>query len=85
MGDLLDSSITLLPVFLALLVIAAIGAGVIAFTTRSTARQHRSRHDPGVPGQGREPSVDRARDFPAEGPWARQGGDPVSSSPERNQ
>jgi len=39
-GELLNGPVSLLPVLLVLVVIAVIGAGVIAWATRSTARHH---------------------------------------------
>jgi hypothetical protein len=55
MESLLDTPVTLLPVFLALMVIAAIGAGVIVMTTLSSARQNKSLYAPVGSGQQQVP------------------------------
>lgn len=55
MDSLLDTPITLLPVFFALMVIAAIGAGVIVMTTLSSARQNKSLYIPMGSGQQQAP------------------------------
>jgi hypothetical protein len=80
MGSLFDSPITLIPLFLALVIIATIGVGVIVLVTHSTARQNQSRYE--------RPSAERRQVPPAGGqrvprgapPWHRSGSDPVPGS-----
>lgn len=69
MESLLDSPVSLLPVFLALVVIAAIGVGVIAVVTHSSARQNRSLYAPVGPERQQVPQGDL--------PWDQRRSEPV--------
>lgn len=75
MESLLDSPVTLLPVFLALAVIAAIGAGVIVMVTRSSSRQNRSPYASVGSGQQQVPQEEL--------PWDQRRSEPVPHSTER--
>ena len=69
MESLLDSPVTLLPVFLALVVIASIGAGVIVMVTRSSSRQNRSPYASVGSGQQQVPQEEL--------PWDQRRSEPV--------
>ena len=81
MGSLFDSPITLVPVLLALLVIATIGVGVIVLVTHSTARQNQSRYEPPRTGQQTVPPAGGRKVSPGAPPWERQG-DESSQQPD---